>query len=85
MGVSAVLGHAPGHAHQTQAENMNCALGDVSVFAGGNSAGNVAGGVSQPETFEIAKITNKQLHVTAIVVNQIRYQNARRVSYCGPT
>ena len=43
---------------ENQAENMNRALGDVSVFAGGNSAGNAAEAGSQPETFEIAKITS---------------------------
>ncbi len=43
---------------ENQAENMNRALGDVSVFAGGNSAGNAAEAGSQPETYEIARITN---------------------------
>ena len=43
---------------ENQAENMNRALGGVSVFAGGNSAGNAAEAGSQPETFEIAKITS---------------------------
>ena len=43
---------------ENQAENMNRALGDVSVFAGGNSAGNAVEAGSPPETFEIAKITN---------------------------
>ena len=43
---------------ETQAENMNRALGDVSVFAGGNSDGNASEAGSQPETSEIAKITN---------------------------
>ena len=43
---------------ENQAENMNRALGDVSVFAGGNSAGNAAEAGSQPESSEIAKIAN---------------------------
>ena len=43
---------------ENQAENMNRALGDVSVFAGGNSAGNASETGIQPETSEIAKITN---------------------------
>ena len=43
---------------ENQAENMNRALGDVSVFAGGNSDGNASEAGSQPETSKIAKITN---------------------------
>ena len=43
---------------ENQAENMNRALGDVSVFAGGNSAGNASETGSQPTTAEIAKITS---------------------------
>ena len=43
---------------ENQAENMNRALGDVSVFAGGNSDGKAAEAGSQPETSEIAKMTN---------------------------
>ena len=43
---------------ENQAENMNRALGDVSVFAGGNSTGNASETGSQPTTAEIAKITS---------------------------
>jgi len=43
---------------ENQAENMNRALGDVSIFAGGNSAGNASETGSQPTTAEIAKITS---------------------------
>ena len=43
---------------ENQAENMNRALGDVSVFAGGNAGGNASEVGSQPETSGIAKITN---------------------------
>ena len=43
---------------ENQAENMNRALGDVSVFAGGNSAGNASETGIQTETAEIAKTTN---------------------------
>ena len=43
---------------ENQAENMHRALGDVSVFAGGNSAGNTSETGSQPTTAEIARITS---------------------------
>lgn len=43
---------------ENQAENMNRALGDVSVFAGGNSSSNSSGSGSHPETSEISKITS---------------------------
>lgn len=43
---------------ENQAENMNRSLGDVTVFAGVNPAGNASETGSQPETVEIAKITN---------------------------
>ena len=43
---------------ENQAENMNRALGDVSVFAGGNVGGNASEVGSQPETSGIAKITS---------------------------
>ena len=43
---------------QNQAENMNRALGDVSVFASRNSASNGSQTGYQPESTEIAKITN---------------------------
>ena len=43
---------------ENQAENMNRALGDVSVFAGGTSDGNASEVGSQPTTAEIAKITS---------------------------
>lgn len=43
---------------ENQAENMNRALGDVSVFAGGNQNGNSLESGSHSETSEIAKITS---------------------------
>ena len=43
---------------ENQAENMNRALGDVSVFAGGTSSGRASEVGSQPTTAEIAKITS---------------------------
>ena len=43
---------------ENQAENMNRALGDVSVFAGGNSVGNASETGAQATTAEIAKITS---------------------------
>ena len=43
---------------ENQAENMNRALGDLSVFAGGTSGGNASEVGSQPTTSEIAKITS---------------------------
>ena len=43
---------------ENQAENMNRALGDVSVFAGGASGGNASEVGSQPTTAEIAKVTS---------------------------
>ena len=43
---------------ENQAENMNRALEDVSVFAGGGTSGNASEAGSQPETAEIAKITS---------------------------
>ena len=43
---------------ENQAENMNRALGDVSVFAGGNSGGSASETGFQPETSEIGKITS---------------------------
>ena len=43
---------------ENQAENMNRALGDVSVFAGGSPGNAVSEAGSQPETAEIAKITS---------------------------
>lgn len=43
---------------ENQAENMNRALGDVSAFAGGNTAGNASETGSQPTTAEIARITS---------------------------
>ena len=43
---------------ENQAENMNRALGDVSVFAGGTSGGSASEVGSQPTTAEIAKITS---------------------------
>ena len=43
---------------ENQAENMNRALGDVSVFAGGTSSGSASEVGSQPTTAEIAKITS---------------------------
>ncbi len=43
---------------ENQAENMNRALGDVSVFAGGNPSGNSLESGPHPETSEIAKITS---------------------------
>ena len=43
---------------ENQAENMNRALGDVSVFASGNAGGNPLEAGVQPGTAEIAKITS---------------------------
>ena len=43
---------------ENQADNMNRALGDVSVFASGNSGGSASETGFQPETSEIGKITS---------------------------
>ena len=59
---------------ENQAENMNRALGDVSVFAGGNSDGNASEPGSQPEASEIAKITNID---TLIYRWEPRYDDAK--------
>ena len=59
---------------ENQAENMNRALGDVSVFAGGNSTGNASKTGSQPETSEIARITNID---TLIYRWEPRYDDAK--------
>ncbi len=59
---------------ENQAENMNRALGDVSVFAGGTSGGSVSEAGSQPTTAEIAKITS----IDALIDRwEPRYDNAK--------
>lgn len=59
---------------ENQAENMNRALGDVSVFARGNPGGNASEVGSQPATAEIAKIASIDVLIDRW---EPRYDNAK--------
>ena len=59
---------------ENQAENMNRAWADVSVFVGGNPSGNASEAGSEPGTSEIAKITSIEVLIS---LWEPRYNNAK--------
>ena len=59
---------------ENQAENMNRASSDVSVFAGGNPSGNASEAGSEPGASEIAKITSIEVLIDRW---EPRYNNAK--------
>lgn len=62
------------HLAENQADNMNRALADVSVFAGESPAGNASQTGFQSETPEIGKITNIDM---LMALWEPRYDNAK--------